>query len=96
MARGMLTNEVLKISEEQLGYRITVRQLRLLPYIQYCMMNGESLKLRSLNAEEQSILEYWVDEGFMEGSSGIPHVSKKFYEAMCAILMVGYCSEYVK
>ncbi len=96
MARGILTNEVLRVSKVRLGYEITVRQLRLLPYIQYCMVNGEPMKRRSLNVEELSILENWVDEGLMKSSSGIPHVSNKFYRAICEILLVGYCLEYVE
>ncbi len=96
MDRGKLTNEVLKVSKEQLGYEITVKQLRLLPYIQYLIMNGEPLDPRKLNAEEMSILEYWVDEGVLKNSTGIPHVNKKFYRAMCEILLVGYCLDYVE
>ena len=96
MTRGKLTDEVKKISQEQLGYEINVRQLRLLPYIQDCMMNGEIMARIRMNNEERDILDAWIQEGFIiSRHHGLPVISKKFYKAMCAILMVGYCSEFV-
>ena len=40
MSRGQLTDEVKKVSKDKLGYEISLDELRLMPYLQYCLMNG--------------------------------------------------------
>ena len=51
MARGCLTNEIKE------KYNITLKQLRLLPYFQYLLMNESRLDANKIDAEERAILQ---------------------------------------
>ena len=95
MSRGVLTDKVKKVSKEQFGYEINVRQLRLLPYLQYCLINNQRMDNRHLNTEECDILDAWVMEGFIIDWHDVPEISKKFYHIICEMLLISYCSEYV-
>lgn len=95
MARGMLTDEVKALSKELFGYEITVKEFRLLPYIQYCIMNGESIACNKSNADEWAILMKWQEEGRLDSPSSNLKVSSNFYDIMCKILKIGYCSDVI-
>jgi len=57
IGRGMLTTDVNKIAEIMIGRKISLRELRLIPYIQYVMCNDRKLKIPLINAEERKILQ---------------------------------------
>ena len=67
--RGKLTPEIKAKSEELLGYAITQRELRLMPYIQHVMMNDQRLDLNRINSEEREIVSNWRKHGFLEGGA---------------------------
>lgn len=98
MSRGTLTDKVKEVSIKKLGYEISLSELRLMPYYQFCLMNGGRLARDKVNSNDREALLIWHEKGFIEddGISDTPHMTKKFYRAMCEILMVAYCSEYVK
>jgi len=95
----MLTNEVKKVSKEQLGYVISKAELRLIPYLQNRLMNSCPVDNRRINNEENKILKMWEEKGFVkmdpDVNGSMPHTTKKFYRAMSEILLVGYCSEWI-
>ena len=55
--RGKLTPEIKAKSEELLGYAITQRELRLMPYIQHVMMNDQRL---DLNRNARAYEDEWI------------------------------------
>ena len=39
MSRGMITDEIKQKSIELLGYEVSQQELRLIPYVMYCLVN---------------------------------------------------------
>lgn len=90
MSRGMLTDEISAKSKELLGYEITQGELRLMPYLQYCVMNDANLDIARINNAERRILMSWQDKGYIRSPSSALEISKPFYNAMCELLWLGY------
>lgn len=99
--RGQLTDRIKKRSVELLGYEITKRELRLLPYLGYQLQNEQRLDPRSLDREEMDSLAKWVAAGYiLEGvaTCGRPmmgegfklKVTKKFWDILSQIIWLGY------
>ena len=85
MARGCLTNEIKE------KYNITLKQLRLLPYFQYLLMNESRLDAIKIDAEERAILQQWRDEGKITFSISEPCTcTKEFWDWMNEILWESY------
>jgi len=90
MSRGILTEEVNKIAEDMIHRKITQVELRLIPYIQYAMVNEQKIEPRRVNAEEREILAKWRKEGFIDGGAGGLLITKEFWDFMCEILFETY------
>lgn len=99
--RGQLTERVKEKSKELFGYEMSVRELRLLPFIQYTLTNSQKLDPSSLNKEEQEILAKFVEKGFIiDGVNGMGRamisegvklrITKTFWNNICEILWLGY------
>lgn len=99
--RGQLTDRIKQRSVELFGYKISQKELRLMPYIQYQLMNEQRLKPQHVNKEEKQILAKWVEMGYiLDGvsSKGRPmtsegvklKVTKEFWDSMFEILWLGY------
>lgn len=88
--RGILTKEINEIALKIIGREIDQLELRLMPYIQYVMMNEQKLDPRKINGEERKVLKKWKDEGFMEGGMTGLAITKDFWNFMNEILFEGY------
>jgi|GEM_PF-968150 len=98
--RGILTQRIIEKSNELLGYSINQKELRLMAYVQYQLINSQKLKREHINSEEQAILKKWRSKGYIltgvTKEKGRPmnsekiSVTKSFYNAMNAILWLGY------
>jgi len=88
--RGKLTDDISKKATELLGIDITVRELRLMPYIQYVMMNDQRIEPRKINKEEREILSKWRDKKWIEGGASGLTITKTFWDAINEILWLGY------
>jgi hypothetical protein len=88
--RGQLTEEIKLRSKELLGYEITERELRLMPYIQYVMMNEQRLDPNKINQEERDILRKWKDAGHVEGGAAGLRITREFWDIICSLLFMGY------
>ncbi|KKN14023.1 hypothetical protein LCGC14_1000190 [marine sediment metagenome] len=93
MGRGELTDEVKKVSVDQLGYVVDMAELRLMPYLQYCIMNSEAMSLHKLSDEDHEVLHKWDKKGFIDSVSIRPRLTKMFYVAITEILCVAYCQD---
>jgi len=91
-SRGCLSQEVQRESEKFLGYKISVVELRLIPYIQFIMANGRKFDDRRVNDEERRILKRWEKEGHLEMNLEGVVVSKGFWDFMCRVLWYSYVS----
>ena len=100
--RGQLTDRIKQRSVELFGYEISQKELRLMPYLQYQLVNEQRLKPEHLNEEERQILTKWVEMGYiLDGVSackGRPmmsasvklKVTKEFWDSILEILWLGY------
>jgi hypothetical protein len=92
MPRGKLTPEVKAMARTRLHDQdFNQFKLRLLPYIQYCLMNNQSLDINKLSSKERHVLRQWKDEGHI-GDSPITNltVTRNFWDAMNDILWFSY------
>ncbi len=88
--RGALTEKIQKIAKKHLKRKITIRELRLLPYIQFVMMNEQRLDIARINGEERKILALWKKEDLIEGGAGGLSICKDFWNFMNEVLWEGY------
>ncbi len=88
--RGQLTERIKQKSVELLGYEIDVRELRLMPYIQYQMVNNQKIEPAHINVEERKILSKWRVAGHIEGGASGLNITKEFWDIINEIIFLGY------
>lgn len=91
MNRGMLTDEI----KEKFG--ITLKELRLLPYFQYLLLNNQRVDPAKIDNEERQILKKWRDEGKITFSiSDSCTCTKEFWDWMNEILWKSYVPKIIE
>ncbi len=81
MSRGVITERI------QEKYGMTHEELRLIPYVQYLLVNQESIDPWKINAEEREVLQKWRDKGYLTFSMQEPlMVSREFWDTMNDLL----------
>ena len=88
--RGQLTEDIQKLTKDFLGREITVRELRLYPYLDFVMKNEQKLDPNKINQEERDILRKLKDEGHIEGGASGLSMTKEFYDYINQVLWLGY------
>ena len=92
--RGQLTDRIKIKSKELLGYEIGVRELRMMPYIQYVMTNEQRINPNNINKEEREILSKWRKAGHIEGGASGLQITEEFWNIICEIIRLGYVDLY--
>lgn len=90
MTRGKLSDKCQKKAIEVLGREISLLELRVMPYIQYVMMNEQRIEPAKINTEERKILSEWRKQGHIEGGSSGLSVTNYFWRAINEILYIAY------
>ena len=86
--RGVLTSEIKE------KYNITVEELRLIPYLQYLLVNHMRVDPAKINEKERKILQKWRDEGKITFSVQEPcTITKEFWDFINNILFDSYVPE---
>lgn len=88
--RGMLTDKVQEIANKFLGEKITLKELRLYPYIDYCLKNGGVVERAKLDNKEFEILAKKQAEGHLKKSGKYITVTRNFYNYMQDVLAESY------
>lgn len=90
--RGKLTDAVQTAAKKHLNRPIDTFELRLMPYVQYCLMNDQNIEPAKVNGNERAVLTSWRSEGLLSGGSSRRslQVTKKFWDAMSDILWEAY------
>ncbi|UAN43863.1 hypothetical protein KGP17_15360 [Serratia sp. JSRIV001] len=88
--RGQLTEAIKQKSMELLGVTITQREMRLMPYVQYCAVNDGFIDHIKTNAEERQILARWEFLRFGTFTGPRLDIEKKFWDAMGEIIWLSY------
>lgn len=95
--RGMLTNEIQEKAKAFLGREISVRELRLYPYIDFSIKNNcQGWSYTKLLSEEISVLNRLLEEGHLAYSPEKVIVSRKFYSYMQEVLAIGYVESFLE
>jgi hypothetical protein len=90
--RGALTPEIEALGKSFLGKELTLRELRLIPYLDYCTKNREFDSAR-INQEERGIISEWKKRRFIDVSSPPyrqVYISRDFYDFMNEVLWLAY------
>lgn len=88
MPRGVLIPEIQEKAVAFLGREITQRELRLMPYLLYCLMNDSNVERSCINAEEEQILTDWEKQGYIQY---FPlKISKQFYDFANELMFISY------
>ena len=89
--RGQVTTQIKVKAQLLLGIdSISVTALRLMPYMQYHLVNNTSPCQSHMNEKEKRILKEWRKKGFITGSASDFGVTKKFWDAMNELIWLGY------
>lgn len=88
--RGQLTEDIQKLARDFLGREISVRELRLYPYLDVVMKNSQRLDPTRINQEERGILRVLKEEKHIEGGASGLAMTKEFYDYINQILWLGY------
>jgi len=88
--RGALTPKIQELSKAFLKREMTTTELRLIPYVQYVMVNKQKLDIAKMNQDDRDVLSRWRKEDYIEGGAGGLSITKEFWDFMCAILWEGY------
>lgn len=88
--RGTLSDKVKSAAKKQLGREITATELRLMPYVQYEMLNSQKINYLKISPSERKVLSKWRHEGWLEGGASGLEMCKDFWDAISEILWVSY------
>lgn len=88
--RGQLTPTVQREAVRLLGKEITQCELRLMPYVQYVLINDQVIEPVRITGDERDILSDWRMRGWIEGGAGGLSVSLEFWQALHSILLLAY------
>lgn len=88
--RGQLTQRIKDKSKDLLGYEIDQTELRLMPYIQYVMVNDQKIEPDKINKAEREILRKWREAGHIEGGASGLTITKQFWNIINEIILLGY------
>lgn len=84
--RGCLNEEI-----KEKYPKLTTEELRLIPYVQYCLVNQKPIS--NVNAQEIDILSKWIMDGYITNIHTRPKCSREFWDIINDILFMGYCPE---
>lgn len=87
--RGELTKEVQNLALKHIGRKISVEELRLIPYVCYVMVNEKEIDYHKVSEQENEILNRWRDSEYIDGSIPVT-MTKDFWDFCCEVLYAAY------
>lgn len=93
--RGAMNDELAKKHEGFLGHPLTLTEIRLIPYIQYCAVNQQRADRSRMNADERKLLNEWEQASYLVR---FPYIvpTREFWQFMSDVLFDFYASELVE
>lgn len=88
--RGKLSGEIKLKSEYYFDREMTTTELRLMPYIDYCLKNSGRIEDSKINNDDLNILKLWESQGYIDYSHGNISVTREFYDIIQDFLWLGY------
>lgn len=88
--RGEFTPAIKAKMDEFMSRETTRAEFRLLPYIQYTMVNNQKIDPNHVNGEDRTVLTLWREAGHIEGGASGLAITEQFWEFLNSILWLGY------
>lgn len=89
-ARGTLNADVNLRAMAFRGHGIGPTELRLYPYLVYCLHNDRKIDPAKVSQDEREILKELKNDGHLDGGASGLQVTKAFYTYMCEQLWWAY------
>lgn len=93
--RGKLTEEIEEKAVAFLGRKISQKELRLYPYIDFCLKNCGAWDYGKMNEDEFKILNKLYAEKHIIYSPEKIVITRKFYNYMQDVLAISYVWEFL-
>ena len=93
MSRGAISEELQVLAKNFLGKELSIKELRLLPYIHYCLVNQQGIDPAKINSEERKIIIEWKKKGYLEGGMKGLRISKDFLNFINECLKISYITQ---
>lgn len=92
--RGQLTPFLQELARSEMqmpSWDLTQTELRLMPYLQYELMNNKRIDPNKINAEERKVLSRWRELGWIAGGAGEDvTITAQFWDTINSLLYVAY------
>lgn len=89
--RGKITKQITDEAKALLGINeITTSELRLMPYLQYSVINNLNIDPNKINHVERAILSTWRKRGWIVGGASDLRITEKFWKAINRLIWLGY------
>lgn len=90
--RGELTGSIKAKMEAFLGRPVMRSELRLLPYLGYCLVNERRLDPNKVDSSERDVLRAYRDAGYLTGGASYDslRVTREFWDFMQGIIYEAY------
>lgn len=89
-SRGKMTDEIQNFMEGFLLRPTSLGELRLIPYLQYQMVNEQRLDPIRINQEERDILSLLRAAGHIDGGASGLGMTKEYWDFCNAVLWMAY------
>lgn len=96
--RGKVTDELKQLYQLKTKRELTKHELRLLPFILHCVLNGGEIISGNCSIEEIEILEQLDDQGFLfyHPTTDTIAVTFDFYDTICEVLKHSYLTKAIE
>lgn len=91
--RGVLTKEIQVKANDLLGREITVKELRLMPYLQYVMVNYRKFDNHRISMEEWQIIGKWRDAGLIAIVGNEVRITLEFWRIINELVFMAYVGD---
>lgn len=89
----MYRGQYLEEYKEKYGIN-NVDELRLIPYLQYCLINQEPIDPNKTHPKERVILSDWQSKGYISGcASDVICISREFWDIIHDCLWYAYANQ---
>ena len=88
--RGEFTPHIAEKMRKFLGRESDEIELRLIPYLQYTMVNNQRIDPNKVNSEERAILSKLREAEHIKGGASGLAITREFWDFMCDILLDAY------
>lgn len=88
--RGVVTEEIKIKAASYFPDDITIKELRLIPYIVYAAQNERRIDFKKINVEEKEILDAWEEAGWIKNYHVKIEIRKDFWDFMSDMIYMAY------